>query len=56
MKTTPATPTTLQSFCVRLSAVAVPIAVGAAISVSNGPAVGVAVGAAIAMVMTFARR
>jgi hypothetical protein len=53
MKTTT---TALQSFCARLSFLAVPVAVGAAISVSNGPAVGVAVGAAIAIVMTAARR
>jgi hypothetical protein len=53
MKTTA---TTLQSVCARLSFLAVPVAVGAAISVSNNPATGVAVGAAIAIVMLAARR
>ncbi len=53
MKTTA---TALSSLCNRLSHLAVPVAVGAALSVSNGPAVGIAVGAAIAIVMTAARR
>jgi len=52
MKTT----TTTSSLCSRLSFLAIPIGVGAALSVSNGPAVGVAIGAALAIVLSAARR
>ena len=50
------TVTALSSLCSRLTQLAVPVGVGAAISVSNGPAVGIAIGAALALVMTLARR
>lgn len=49
------TPTTV-SLCTRLSFLAIPIGVGAALSVSNGPAVGVAIGAALAIVLFATRR
>lgn len=52
MKTT----TPSSSLCTRLSLLAIPIGVGAALSVSNGPAVGVAIGAALAIVLLAARR
>ena len=50
------TATPVPSLCSRLGYLAIPIGVGAAVSVSNGPAVGVAIGAAIAIVLTAARR
>jgi len=52
MKTT----TSLPSLCTRLGFLAIPLGVGAALSVSNGPAVGVAIGAALAIVLMAARR
>jgi hypothetical protein len=48
--------TTTSSLCPRLSFLAIPIGVGAALSVSNGPAVGVAIGAALAIILSAARR
>ena len=47
--------TPILSRCSRLGFLAIPVGMGAALSVSNCPAVGVAVGAALAIVL-FARR
>jgi len=50
------TSTPVSSLCTRLSFLAIPIGVGTALSVSNGPAVGIAIGAALAIVLIAARR
>ena len=48
--------TTIQALCSRLSLLALPVGLGAAFSVSNGPVVGIALGAALAIVLTAIRR